>query len=134
MIALSTWNIDEGEGRISFEIPDEYTEFDVIVEPVLTLEHSEYARDTLNEDREYIENVGLNETSINGQPATMAQYNASSSCVLNCPPMTLTYFMVTDDYTGYRLFYEPDFRDKNWNSSERLSTIERMASSFRITK
>lgn len=46
----------------------------------------------------------------------------------------LTYFMVTDDYTGYRLSYEPDSKDKNANSSERASIIRGMITSFKITK
>jgi hypothetical protein len=118
--------LQQNEDIVSFEIPDTYSDFDVIVEPLLTLDHSEYARDTLNERRKYsLEIVGLNETSINGQPATMAQYDSAGT-------MTLSYFMVTDDYTGYRLLYAPDFRDDN--SSQRTPTIEKMANSFRITK
>jgi hypothetical protein len=122
----STWDIRQDEDIVSFEIPDTYSDFDVIVEPLLTLDHSEYARDTLNERRKYsLEIVGLNETSINGQPATMAQYDSAGT-------MTLSYFMVTDDYTGYRLLYAPDFRDDN--STQRMPMIERMANTFRITK
>jgi hypothetical protein len=122
----STWDIRQDEDMVSFEIPDTYSDFDVIVEPLLTLDHSEYARDTLNERRQYsLEIVGLNETSINGQPATMAQYDSAGT-------MTLSYFMVTDDYTGYRLLYAPDFRDDS--STQRMPIIEKMANSFRITK
>jgi hypothetical protein len=57
----------------------------------------------------------------------MAQY--SGGC-----DIFLAYFMVTDDYTGYRLLYEPDFRDKNGDSSERGEALERMITSFKITK
>ena len=124
----STWDILQNEDQISFEIPDTYsqTEFEVTVEPLLTLDHSEYARDTLNERRQFIsEIVGLNETSINGQPATMAQYDDAGT-------MTLSYFMVTDDYTGYRLLYSPDFREDN--PTQHMPVIDRMVNSFRITK
>jgi hypothetical protein len=122
----STWDINQDEDMVSFQIPDTYSDFDVIVEPLLTLDHSEYARDTLNERRKYsLEIIGLNETSINGQPATMAQYDDAGT-------MTLSYFMVTDDYTGYRLLYAPDFRDDN--SSQRMPMIENMTNSFKITK
>jgi hypothetical protein len=55
----------------------------------------------------------------------MAQYDSAGT-------MTLSYFMVTDDYTGYRLLYAPDFRDDN--SSQRMPMIEKMANSFRIMK
>ena len=71
--------------------------------------------------------IGLNETSINGQPATMAQYKGGDS-------MYLSYFMVTNDYTGYRLSYDPDFPEDIGNFTERLPMIERMANLFRITK
>jgi hypothetical protein len=99
-------------------------------------DHSEYARDSLNEIRggntiSNLEIIGLNETSINGQPVTIAQYNRTG-CVANFDPITLSYFMATDDYNGYRLLYETDFRDKN--SSERMPMIERMANSSIITK
>jgi hypothetical protein len=118
----STWDIRQSEDQISFEIPDTYTEFEVTVEPLLT----GYARDTLNERRQFIsEIVGLNETSINGQPAAMAQYDDAGT-------MTLSYFMVTDDYTGYRLLYSPDFREDN--PTQHLPVIDRMVNSFRITK
>jgi hypothetical protein len=122
----STWDIRQNEDQISFEIPDTYTELEVTVEPLLTLDHSEYARDTLNERRQFIsEIVGLNETSINGQPATMAQYDDAGT-------MALSYFMVTDDYTGYRLLYSPDFREDN--PTQYMPMIDRMVNSFRITK
>ena len=101
----ANWTIEENEDSISFEIPDTYDNFDVIVEPILT-DHSEYARDTLNERRgnsENLELIGLNETSINGQPATRAQYH--TGYLGGGGIESLSYFMVTDDYTGYRLLY-----------------------------
>jgi hypothetical protein len=77
-------------------------------------------------EREYgsLEIVGFDETS-NGRPATLAQYNMTG-CILNCDPIALSNFVATDDYTGYRLSCEPDFRDKNGDTSERASTIKRM--------
>ena len=61
----------------------------------------------------------------------MAQYNYTA-CIMNCDPMTLSYFMATDDYTGYHLLYAPDFRDDN--STQRVPMIERMVNSFKITE
>jgi hypothetical protein len=122
---------------ISFEIPDTYDDFDVIVEPILT-DHSEYARDILNERRgssENLELIGLNETSINGQPATRAQYH--TGYLGGDGIMTLSYFMVTDDYTGYRLLYEIEDDDDTIDDdqfSRYLPLIERMVNSFRITR
>jgi hypothetical protein len=57
----------------------------------------------------------------------MAQYKGGGS-------MYLSYFMVTNDYTGYRLLYEPDFREDIGNTTERLPMIEKMANSFKIQK
>ena len=134
----STLEIDERKDKVTFGVPDTYSGFEVLVDHLLTLDHSEYARDILNEERERLSGIigveepsfkiiGLNETSINGQLATMAQYKGGNS-------MYLSYFMVTNDYTGYRLSYDPDFREDIGNFTERLPMIERMANSFRITK
>jgi hypothetical protein len=35
----STWDINQNEDIVSFAIPDTYSDFDVIVEPLLTLDH-----------------------------------------------------------------------------------------------
>ena len=98
----STWDIDQDEDIISFKI-DPYNDLDVVVEPLLTLDPSEYAREKLNEQRKYdLEIIGLNETTINGQPAYRSQYHESGDT------MGLSYFIVTEDYKGYRLKYEVD--------------------------
>ena len=88
---------------------------------------SEYARDKLNEQREFsLKLMGLNETSINGQPATRAQYQTGQSSDL----MTLSYYLVTKDYDGFALIYSAG----NADFGRYLPEIERMVSSFKITK
>jgi hypothetical protein len=124
----SNWTVSQGEDTASFEISDTNEEFNVLTEPFLSLDPSEYAREKLNEQRKYgLEIIGLNETSINRQPAAQAQYRIST---LPSETMALSYFMVTDDYTGYRLLYAVD--DDEF--SRYLPIIERMVSTFRITK
>ena len=114
-----------------------YDDFSVIVEPILT-DHSEYARDTLNERRSNSEGfdlIGLNETSINGQPAIRAQYH--TSYLGGDGIKSLSYFMVTDDFTGYRLLYQIDDDDTTTDDGQfprYLPLFERMVSTFRITK
>ena len=132
----STWEIDMRKDQVTFEIPDTHSNFHVVVEPISTSDHSEYAREKLNEERDrYSDVIGcdpfellkLNETSINGQPATYAQFEGGCDTYLR-------YYMATDDYTGYELVYNPDFRDDNSNSTERGSTLKRMITSFNITE
>jgi hypothetical protein len=122
----STWEIVQYEDMISFLIPDTYYTLSVETEPLLTLDHSDYARDTLNEIRGRVkmEVIGINETSINGHPATMAQYHSGGNSTF------LGYFMVTDDHTGYQVSYATD--DDQF--SRYMPIIDRMVSTFKITK
>jgi len=51
--------------------------------------------------------------------------------------MELSYFMVTDDYTGYRLIYRIAAGDESIEYNEftkYMPEIERMVNSFKITK
>jgi hypothetical protein len=126
----STWDRSESKDQISFEIPDSpFSDgLDVIVEPMLTDDPSEYARDKLNEERNRgLELIGLNETTINGEPAYRAQYHTET---LPTGTMALSYFMVTDDYTGYRLLYAVDDNE----FTKYMPEVERMVNSFQITK
>jgi hypothetical protein len=133
----SNWTIEEYEDMISFEIPDTDDDFNVIVEPILE-DHSDYARDTLNErrsDSEGFELIGLNETSINGQPATIAQYH--TRYLGGSGVMSLSYFMVTNDFTGYRLLYQIDDDEDttdDYRFPKYLPLFERFVESFRITR
>ena len=51
--------------------------------------------------------------------------------------MSLSYFMVTDDFTGYRLLYQIDDEEDTtdgYRSPKYLPLFERFVESFRITK
>lgn len=128
----STWSIQQFEDVISFEIPEtqdgvyHYNDFDIVTETTFTSDSSEYARDKLNEKREFsLKLIGLNETSINGQPATRAQYQTGQSSDL----MTLSYYFVTKDYDGYALIYSAG----NADFTRYLPEVERMINSFKYS-
>jgi hypothetical protein len=51
--------------------------------------------------------------------------------------MSLSYFMVTDDFTGYRLLYQTDDDEDttdDYRFPKYLLLFERFVESFRITK
>jgi hypothetical protein len=131
----STWNITEEEDKISFETPtvgpySTYAHFFITREPLqTTLDPLEYARENINSIRTPdIKNISLNETTINGHPASRVQFDNFKD--EDIALTTLVYFMVTDDYTGYVLTYMT--RDTEF--TKHLPTIEMMVNSFNITK